>query len=446
MEKHTGTALNNAILAKIDEKLEPLFRDGELASRATDHPEILDVKDRNGEDKKILRDQESLYNALMSFTNELTFEELLDNEIYEIPGLKINGSNLNVYIPASKIERIAKIIDANFGSDKEFEELTGIQLPNQIHQYREDRKGKIDGFELLAPSPKRKDETREQYETRLQEHYGDTYTASTLPLPVGDEERTIRTPYPHEQVDYRNNTTPNPDYVSEYYSDLLHERSAVREPSPRPTPGERLVVNESELAEEKIPFLKRAQAKASLVGKALTSGRFWKTVALGGAAFVGIKLAIPVILSPYGPYIVTIGGAALIYKCSKAYFMRRKRLKTRTMPNPEGPEPESTGGTEEPTGPIEPETPEEEADLGEIEIGIRGLQSELLADQAAFDNMEQQIQNLRLEIADPTLPPEEKAAKEAEIIELNKNKKEILEQMQAKIAGIYEQFDRGRSR
>ena len=450
MEKHTGQQLNQRILEELDALLEPHFRNGEIESRAESHPEIIDVKNRLGEDCKIRKDQEPYYRAIMALIDALTFEETLDNQIFEVPGLKVTSdSKKTMYIPISKIESVANIIEADFGSTKKFEELTGIKLPNQIHQYRSDRRGKMDGFDITAPSPKLVSESNEEYEQRLRDHYGEKFVAPTVGVPVGEEERRVRVAYPHETTDYRNGTARREGYESESYNDYKIRQTTITERTVRPRAGERIRVTESELAEEKIPFLTRLKAKSSLVGKALEKGRFWKGVALVGGAFLGAKyIAIPLLLSGSGLAVVGLGGAAALYSISKAYFKRlkKKRDKAKAEAAEEREEtetpPESVPPSTPPTAPPEEEPPVIDPDA----IDFTGLQAELLESQRAYTNYQNMINNLERQLANAGLSDEEKTSIIGQIESIRAEQRKILDQQKTIIDAIYNGIERGRSR
>jgi hypothetical protein len=450
MEKHTGEQLNKLIIEKLDSLLTPIFRVGELESRAST-ADIIDVKDRLGNDKKVSKDFEPKYRALMAFINALTFEETLDSEVFEIPGLKIGSDKQKMYIPVSKIESVANLIDSNFGSERKFEELTGIKLPNQIHQYRADRRGRLDGFDILAPSPKKLSETDEEYEARLKAHYGDRFVAPTMAVPIGEEERTLRVAYPHEKTDYRNGTSQVDGYYSESYYAYQNQQLGTRERSVRPRAGERIRVRESELAEEKIPLLTRLKAKASLVGKALQCGKFWKGVALAGGAVLGARfIAIPLALGPYGPMVIGLGGSVAFYALCKTFFERVKKNRDKRKAAEAVERERASHETRETppvteTPPVVGEGPEEATPI-EGEPDFEGMKRELLEQQRLYQEYQVRINNLRREIADPSISPEDKTAKEAEITTLQAQQREILTNQRTIIDTLYNGLERGRAR
>ena len=452
MAKFTGVTLNKDILTLIDDQTRLLFEDGRLSGIAETPPETVDVKDREGRDQKITKEKEPLYNALIALVNEITFGELDDDRIYEIPGFSMSGKMVPIYIPVAKIEQVARLIDADFGSDKKFEELTGIRLPQQIHQYREDRKSKIGDLPLAAPSPKLKSETTEEYERRLKDHYGDSFTPGTIEVTVGEDIREVRNPYPHERVNYRVGTELESDKLhSEYYVSYYRDMTAPTRRSVRPPVGERITVEESELASEKIPFLQRLKTKGTLVGNAILSGKFWKAVAIGGGTFAAIKwVIIPVMTTPYGVGIATLGAAALLYAGCKAYFKRVKAKKVRRTPPAETEEPERhpVEEEEEPIFEEDDETGTEEevvleGSIEEVESSIRGLGASLEADLQAIDLVEQQIENLKRRLAEPTLSDDEKDQIQEQINDLNKKKRELLNNVHTTVFGYYDQFNRG---
>ena len=118
MEKASGETINVKILEQIDRKCEELFRaareeslDVPLESR----PETEEVTDRHGNTQTIKTEDSQIFDALKRLIDELTFAEIDRDQIYDIPGFSINERSFRVYIPVTRIEKLAELIDADYG-------------------------------------------------------------------------------------------------------------------------------------------------------------------------------------------------------------------------------------------------------------------------------------------------------------------------------------------
>lgn len=463
----SGAKLNEDLIKIIHERREALIRDGKFA-KESDEPEELEVIDASL-DIVIQKSDQEEYEALVEFERDfLVFnrdgkDELLGDQIYDIPGIKI-GSGDPEYLLAldkDKLQALAK-------KAKEYERIFGkslkIKFPNEIYQALYDDVI-VTGTTLRYPPLKTVSESHEEYESRLEEYYKGAVIKMEIDLGDG---KMWREPYPHELIDYKGDAPERKTENQSAYYELVEGiirgmdpiEHAPEEPTPdapeTPTPERRgIVVKKSEaLADTKLG----TKLGSGFIGT-LRSASAWKKLryglAFGAAAAAGIYLAVNIPLVAASLPAVGIYG---LYKFCKNKFQKRKDKKraeeatpVESVPEtpglPEGPEaptaPVEAGGEEPPHAEPEPvavDAPAHEATTPEI----GGTLMSLMANLADLKNIEDII--LNEETLEATLVPTdpEYESKKAEYQErlrnLKSQKRNLLENLRIDVDGIYESY------
>ncbi len=151
------------------------------------------LKEESGEVVYLFKDKQETFDLYMELLNILAFEKKKSSEVYEIRGLVIESKETGVpnidgtlYITASAAKHLAT-------NSKKYKDLLNITFPDEVYQiYHENF---LTGETYKAPDVRRMDETEEEYETRLEEHY-------KLHGIKKEEDGNYRKPYPHEYFRY----------------------------------------------------------------------------------------------------------------------------------------------------------------------------------------------------------------------------------------------------
>lgn len=162
-----------------------------------------------GTDKYVLKDEYDYYKKLMDLNHYLVFEDVDKNEVYEIE-LPINTKLLGKTVEKIYINKSTATQFADIAEDLETSLGENFKFPAELYQLKSEYVNEnLPGKDKPAPKPKFYSETTEQYEERLQNHYGKTTTS--------DEENEFRDPYVHEQINYREENEVNNGFTSDYY-------------------------------------------------------------------------------------------------------------------------------------------------------------------------------------------------------------------------------------
>ncbi len=166
---------------------------------------------------RILESDDSKFDALVRLQEILKFKDVKENELYEFPGMKIKDTNMTLYIPMSKVEKVAEMGEY---FERELSDMR-LKFPTQIYQFKKENKGKnLPGKDFPPPLPKTKEMTNDQYEKYLEEYYKDHGVTREK------DATSFRRPYPHEKIDYQEGNKEKEGFTNEYYSEELQKHAA----------------------------------------------------------------------------------------------------------------------------------------------------------------------------------------------------------------------------
>ncbi len=250
--KSEGKILNNEILALFKNRIDAIINDPEaqqLAQVNTD--EVREIMPG----VYIKRENEEEYSDLQELLAFLSFDETLDNEIYDIPGVEIGlGNDAKKVRIAVKKDNITRIADKAADFERRFASTLGLKFPSEIYQLQSRYINEnLPGKDFPAPEPKLVSEQPQDYERRIEEYYNSHNVNKEM-----DEAGQIRKPYIHETIDYRQDNAIVDGYASDSYTahmaDAQNQRMnntpRRRGTNQRLTQGNRQRITASELVEE----------------------------------------------------------------------------------------------------------------------------------------------------------------------------------------------------
>lgn len=323
-----------------------------LSNLAEHQAKILSNNIQNQEPSAAEQEEINLINELANYLN---FDKFNAHETFEIiPGVQLNnGKFIRFFI---KEEDITNLAD----KAEKYEKALGIRFPAQVYQFQtKNLDEKIPGTNTPIPRPKLVAETNNQYEEYLKSIYkNEGISVKAAPDNIG------RSPYPHEQINFKKTNKVNSDYYSEYF---LNYQSAVRTENLRnQTPqsnesirknnrirsGENLTVKDSELV-EKTPLGQKIGHGLTTLQTTTSNPNFWakfKVAACGLLIATGIGFAIisnPALTAGIAAGAIAVGGGVFLGKKIKNSLSRKinnwlygKPIETTT---------DYDGGGEEPT-------------------------------------------------------------------------------------------------
>jgi len=248
------------------------------------------------------------FRTLFEFSGKYSEEEL-----YEIPGMKVGEKKFPLIIP---ISLAGKIAEKAHNIEKKLE-FMGVKFPAQLYQLLPKYKGEnLPGYDFPAPEPKRVSQTDDEYEKYLEEYY------KTHGVSKSSDGASFRNKYPHEQINYGKENKIDKDFDSEYYKHQL-ERAARGKGTSIPAPtGERIKVTSVEAGD---PSLEK---DADPVKRGIKRSKVYSAV-VKIAAFAAGVLGAHILFNatPTGWAIVGTAGAvfALTMYIKKKFRQRRLR-------------------------------------------------------------------------------------------------------------------------
>lgn len=204
MAENNGKIRNSRILNLINTEFENILNGANTNSTQFTN----DTVEKNG--VRIKTEDEEKYDAIVKLKNYLEHKSMIPESTYVIPGVEYYEGGRKVLgvisLPKSDAQKLAE-------EAEDFERLLGIKFPAQVYQLKSKyRDSKVPGYDMPIPEPRLLSETNEEYENRLKATYETVNHTADL---IADTE--IRSPYPHERVNYRENDELNNNYESDYY-------------------------------------------------------------------------------------------------------------------------------------------------------------------------------------------------------------------------------------
>ena len=246
MKNYTGETLNNELLEEINKRCAQIFADGKSA---VDNNTEANYKNY-GTDKYVLETDEEEYLCLMELANLfLSFKETPANEIYDLPNLKAKiGGEERTFTLNVKVSQMESLANLAKKYERVFDKSIKLSFPSEVFQCL-DSSVKVPNAEYYPPKPKLVSETKDEYEKRIEEYYKMHGVEKEMRT-----DKEIRKPYPHEQVDYRNDPSKiEPSYESSYYSFQSANAKKIKPAKPKNTraeAGEPIVVTSSEALDD----------------------------------------------------------------------------------------------------------------------------------------------------------------------------------------------------
>ena len=165
---------------------------------------------------RILEADDAKFDALLRLQEILKFKDVKENELYEFPGMKLKGTNITLYVPIKKVEKVAEMGEY---FEKELSDI-GLKFPTQIYQFKKENKGKnLPGKDFPPPVPKTKEMTSEQYEKYLEEYY------KGHGIVKEEDVTSFRRPYTHEKINYQEGNKEKDGFTNEYYTEELRKHA-----------------------------------------------------------------------------------------------------------------------------------------------------------------------------------------------------------------------------
>ena len=247
---------------------------------------------------RILESDETKYDALVRLQEVLKFKNIPSNNIYEFPGMKLNGKSITLFVNKDKVGRLA---DMGEYFERELSYL-GLKFPTQLYQFKKENLGqKLPGKDYPAPEPKTKEMTNAEYEKYLEDYY------STHGINKEADEAAFRRPYPHEKINYQEGNVEKEGFTNEYYSEELKRHAEGKGTTIKAPVGERIKVTNKTLKrpalfdqEDRVVNSQKWSKVGSFVIKSAAfaagvAGAFWlahQAPILLGVAAAGVGIAV----------------------------------------------------------------------------------------------------------------------------------------------------------
>lgn len=387
-----------------------LTQRNELVSKARQiaetNAEAITVAPGSTKNEIILKEDQEAWECITNMLMYLDTRKEADENLYEIPGVICTNPKTGQKRETTLFikKEYANIIAAKA---ELYEKYLNLTFPNQIYQLK---KGNIiPGESIKAPGLKTANQSYDEYEAELENHYKLHGIKKTSTNDIA-----FRDPYPHESIDYRQEKPEisTTGYVSEYYNFIVKENNKreleMEEAEPNIDKGKFKIIKSEKLSENLL-ILKnlinsptgKSKLTATLAGVGLVGSAFLIGQAFPGITIIGIgALSLPLIVKKVKG---EKKGNNLLKKI-KGLLKGRKKIK---KPKPEPEEPNTADTDSEP---VQQENEEEKlesfkADFEEHTTYLKEL-------EAAKAILEDELQNT-------TLTDEEKKAKEETLKTIN---------------------------
>lgn len=291
MEKFSAESANKVLYETLANEVESIVKKAERIS-ASDVSEGIKVIDPDL-GIRILESDEEKYNALIRLQEILKFKDAPANKLYEIPGMTINGTTINLVVHR---DNIGKIADMGKYFERELSFL-GVKFPAQLYQFKKEYKGQnLPGKDYPAPEPKTMEMTEADYEKYLEQYYKSHGTAKE------EDEASYRKPYPHEKIDYKTANAEKDGYTNEYYQAQLKKHAEGKGTTKKAEVGKKIKVTATSVKRPNI-FNAKDQVEGTQKWQKIESFVIKAAGIAAGVAGIGFLVS-------YNPGLLVLGAGA----------------------------------------------------------------------------------------------------------------------------------------